>query len=70
MGQILTWRNETSVPLHFWETAQSRMINGSSGARYKPFLREDDVLYAFLSDICRFGSPSPGGGICPICPQG
>lgn len=53
VGQILSWRNATSLPESFWESAEARLIRGSSGGRFKPFLAEDDVLWAFLSDICR-----------------
>ncbi|XP_046852812.1 lysosome membrane protein 2-like [Xenia sp. Carnegie-2017] len=46
IGKILKWNHSASIPC--WKDKYARMINGSDGERFKPFLEKDDILYSFV----------------------
>lgn len=49
--QTTKWRGSNSTG--FWRTKYGNMINGTDGSRFKPSLQKDDVIYIFVSQLCR-----------------
>nr|XP_056702273.1 platelet glycoprotein 4 [Euleptes europaea] len=47
---IHSYKNKST--LSFWE-GPCDMVNGTDGASFPPFVKRDEVLYFFSSDICR-----------------
>jgi len=51
LQRIVKWRGSDEVP--HWLTKYGRMINGTDGTHFQPFVTKSDQLYAFIPDICR-----------------
>ncbi|XP_064607931.1 lysosome membrane protein 2-like [Liolophura sinensis] len=48
---IESWNGKST--LDFWTTDQANQINGTAGTMYPPFVKKEDILYLFSSDIGR-----------------
>ncbi|XP_022652135.1 lysosome membrane protein 2-like isoform X1 [Varroa jacobsoni] len=48
---ILEWNNHTS--LDFWSRDNCNKINGTDGGQFSPFVRTDQKLFVFATDLCR-----------------
>lgn len=50
-AQILAWNGNTTLP--YWSSTRARMVNGSDGTLYPPFVDTSRDYYLFSSDLCR-----------------
>lgn len=53
VGKILDWAGSGQLPRPWWSNSWSRMINGTDGSLYPPFVKKTDRPQLFISDICR-----------------
>lgn len=53
LGKMLSYRGETILPSSWWSTEETRLMNGTEGSLYKPFIEKDDVIEVFSADLCR-----------------
>ncbi|XP_070709752.1 platelet glycoprotein 4 [Pempheris klunzingeri] len=51
VGIIDRWRGERN--LRFWDDKYCDMINGTDASSFPPFLKKENPIYFFSSDICR-----------------
>lgn len=51
VGEYLLWNKKTNISC--WSDKYARMINGSGGVHYKPFLSKDDIIYALVTTVYR-----------------
>ncbi|XP_021369072.1 platelet glycoprotein 4-like, partial [Mizuhopecten yessoensis] len=48
---INTWNGMKKLP--YWTTDTSRMINGTDGTFFPPFVKKSWTMYVYSTDICR-----------------
>ncbi|CAL8094378.1 unnamed protein product [Calicophoron daubneyi] len=51
VGQIISVDGRSS--LSCWTTKEANQINGSDGSLFHPFLKPNETVYVFASDLCR-----------------
>uniref|UniRef100_A0AC35FZA0 Uncharacterized protein n=1 Tax=Panagrolaimus sp. PS1159 TaxID=55785 RepID=A0AC35FZA0_9BILA len=53
LGKLYAWKNMTVLPGKYWYGPQARMINGTDGQLFSPFLLPNQKLTIFVGQICR-----------------
>lgn len=53
VAKIVTW--DGLEKLDFWYSHEANLINGTDATFFPPFMTKKTNLYAFNSDMCRFG---------------
>ncbi|KAJ8028834.1 Scavenger receptor class B member 1 [Holothuria leucospilota] len=48
------WNGMTELP--YWTTPEARMINGTDGTLKHPFVKKDEIFYAYIPLSCRTGA--------------
>lgn len=49
--QVLTWKGLTKLKV--WHSTYANMINGTDGSQFAPGTSSDDILYVFITQMCR-----------------
>ena len=52
VGCYERWRDNIGK-LRYWHSRTANMLNGTDGSIYKPDISNDDVLYIFITQLCR-----------------
>jgi hypothetical protein len=53
LGKIIRFNGKSSVPEQWWSSDEARLINGTEGSLFKPFITKEDKIEVFSSDLCR-----------------
>jgi hypothetical protein len=53
LGQLVSFNGRKDVPEQWWGTPWARMINGTDGNLFKPYISKEENLTVFVSDLCR-----------------
>ena len=53
LGQIISYNGRKTVPDNWWSLPPARMINGTDGNLFKPYISKDENITVFVSDMCR-----------------
>ncbi|EYC20723.1 hypothetical protein Y032_0021g390 [Ancylostoma ceylanicum] len=53
LGKVITFNGKKSVDYSWWSSANARMIRGTEGMLFPPFLKKTDKIYVFIKELCR-----------------
>ncbi|CAJ0600540.1 unnamed protein product [Cylicocyclus nassatus] len=53
LGRIITFNGKKSVDYSWWSSPNARMIRGTEGMLFPPFLKKSDKIHIFISSLCR-----------------
>ncbi|PIC40557.1 hypothetical protein B9Z55_011856 [Caenorhabditis nigoni] len=53
LGKILKYDDEQLLDETWWSTEESLKIRGTDGSLFHPFLRKDEKLWVYVSELCR-----------------
>ncbi|XGW16893.1 hypothetical protein V3C99_001936 [Haemonchus contortus] len=53
LGKVETWNGKNSVDHSWWSSDNARLIRGTEGMLFPPFLKKSDRLYVFIAQLCR-----------------
>ncbi|KAH7731575.1 CRE-SCAV-3 protein [Aphelenchoides avenae] len=51
LGQLISYNGKKTVPDNWWSTPSARMINGTDGNLFKPYISKDENITVFVSDM-------------------
>ncbi|KAI6177366.1 Lysosome membrane protein 2 [Aphelenchoides bicaudatus] len=53
LGKIISFNGKKQMPEHWWSTEEARLMNGTEGSLFKPFITKEDKIEVFSADLCR-----------------
>ncbi|CAI4230681.1 unnamed protein product [Auanema sp. JU1783] len=53
LGRVLTWNDKSILDESWWSSKDARILRGSAGALFPPFIKKQDRLWVFVEQLCR-----------------
>lgn len=53
LGKVRSWNSQTLLPESWWSSPAARVINGTDGGLFGPFVKKEEPLRVFSAELCR-----------------